>query len=769
MSELPIEDYRLLFETTPAPYLILNPNLQILAVNDAYLNATLTRRDDIVGRGLFDVFPDNPDDANADGVGNLRASLDRVLRDKVADTMPIQKYDVRDPEDASGAYITKYWSPVNTPVLKAGEVAYINHRVQDVTDFMVLMRQRAEDQARADTLEARATQMESEVYAQALRVQDVNSSLRKANDELELLYEKTRELDRLKSDFFANISHELRTPLTLILGPIQKLLKASERNADDCQALALIERNARLLLRHVNDLLDIAKVDAGGFKPQYAQVDVAQLVHHVASHFSGIIEELNVALHVNSPEQLGADVDEAMIQRVLVNLLSNAFKFAPTGSSVAIECVEKEARVVFVVRDSGPGVPVEDREAIFDRFKQLSSSKTGYTTGTGLGLSIVQEFVSLHDGTVSIDDAPGGGARFTVSIPKSAPEGVPVAGESPLRILSPLLTIDSTVGRLPLPATEGAAKASAPLVLVLDDNADMLSYICAGLGGDYRVAAASNGIQGLAVLDSCTPDLIISDLMMPDMDGETFVKAVRDRQELAGVPILILSARFDNATRVRLLEHGAQDYLDKPFMLNELLARAGGLITERQKKLQIVRQTEVWRNAFLRDVLYGVTEGKLIFCANRDELPQLKPDASPEFEISPSSLQAIRHAATNVCQSKGLPAIRTDDVEIATGEALMNAVVHAGGGSALICADNDTVQVWVEDSGSGIDINQLPQSTLEKGFTTAGSLGHGFFLMLRTVDRLYLFTGPTGTTLVIEKERVEPEPAWLKEHFALAK
>jgi len=257
-------DFRALFESAPALYLVLASDLRIVAVSAAYLRATMTRREDILGRGIFDVFPDNPDDPEATGVLNLKTSLQRVLQSGSADAMTVQKYDIRKPEEEGGGFEVRYWSPLNSPVFGAdGKLRYIIHRVEDVTEFVELKQRGIEQSRVTEALRERAMQMEADIYLRAREVAAANTKLKQANDEITWLYEKTREIESLKTQFFATVSHELRTPLTLILGPVARLLAAAELTADVRRDLEVVERNARLLYRHVNDLLDVSRLEAG--------------------------------------------------------------------------------------------------------------------------------------------------------------------------------------------------------------------------------------------------------------------------------------------------------------------------------------------------------------------------------------------------------------------------------------------------------------------------------------------------------------------------
>ena len=266
-------------------------------------------------------------------------------------------------------------------------------------------------------------QMEAEVLQRTREAAAASRKLKEANAELAVLYERARELDELKTQFFASVSHELRTPLTLILGPAQKLLGQAAAGDPRRRDLELIVRNARLLLSQVNDLLDAAKLDAGKIMLDYAAIDLAELVRLVCGHFETAVADRGISFTVNAGDSVPAQVDAARIQQVLINLLSNAAKFTPDGGVIRVELARPAGSrsAVIEVADSGPGIPARHRAAVFDRFRQIDGGPARRHAGTGLGLSIARELVGLHRGTVAVTDAPEGGAMLVVRLPLTAP------------------------------------------------------------------------------------------------------------------------------------------------------------------------------------------------------------------------------------------------------------------------------------------------------------------------------------------------------------
>lgn len=422
--------------------------------------------------------------------------------------------------------------------------------------------------------------------------------LESANRELEELSEKLRAANRLKTELVANVSHELRTPLTLILGPADELEDRDDLPSDVREALGTIRQNARSLLGQVDELLDVARFDLDTMKLVPTDTDVAALLADTVEQFKALTRRRDIALELDAPDRLVCRIDEEKLERVALNLLSNAVKFTPDGGRIRClvtveddERSEEEGRLLLLeVRDSGPGIPEEVREQVFERFRQLEEGSARRHRGTGLGLAITRELVELHGGLIEVDDAPEGGARFRVRIPvgrkpeaeTSVPDGMELrqgAGEVEGPGAAPL-----EVARLE--ATESAsgpgedAKGSevdegTGRILVVEDDIELRRFLARVLGDRYRVATAADGFEALERLDEETPDLVLTDMMMPGMDGEELLLRIHGRPECRNLPVVVLTARADPDLAARFLREGARDYLMKPVSLDELRARVG--------------------------------------------------------------------------------------------------------------------------------------------------------------------------------------------------
>ncbi|HEY0463922.1 MAG TPA: ATP-binding protein, partial [Polyangiaceae bacterium] len=474
-------DFRVLFEGSPDVLLVLLPDAPkytMVAATEARLQATHTTREATLGRGLFEIFPDNPDDAEATGTNNLRASLDRVLSTRSPDTMAVQKYDIRGPD---GSFQAKYWSPKNIPVLSAaGEVLYILHRVEDVTELV-------QASERGQVLRDRTQQMERDVITRSRELAEANRNLREANAKL-------GELDTAKTAFFSNVSHEFRTPLTLILGPIERALSSAD-GALAGEDLAALHRNALRLLRLVNSLLDFSRIESGGLAMTFAPTDLATLTAGLVGAFQSLFHDAGLGLVVQCPPfPEPIYVDAAQWEKVILNLVSNAFKFTFEGQ-VFVSLNWQGDRVELRVRDTGTGIPTEQLPRIFERFHRIEGARGRSFEGSGIGLSLVHELVRLHGGKVEVESEVGNGSTFVVSIPVGKQHLPPerIASSAPLVAHAPAGTgqlleakhwarassaepaLDAPVR--PSESPPPTASAHGGRLLIADDNADLREYL----------------------------------------------------------------------------------------------------------------------------------------------------------------------------------------------------------------------------------------------------------------------------------------------------
>lgn len=599
-------DFKLLFESAPGLFLVLRPaqDFMILGASDAYLRATLTERERIVGRGLFEVFPDNPDDPHATGTSNLRASLERVLATKASDTMAVQKYDIRRPESEGGGFEERFWSPVNSPVLGAdGKIHYIIHRVEDVTEFVRVSRMGQMERERSEVLQRRSEAMELEILRRSQELDAANKKLRNANEQL-------AELDKAKTAFFSNISHEFRTPLTLLLGPVEDGLGDTQEHLPPRhrERLELVHHNAMRLLKLVNALLDFSRIEAGRIRATYAPADISRLTTELASAFRSAIEKAGLHFVIDCAAlSEPAYVDREMWEKIVLNLVSNAFKFTFQGE-IAVRLREEERHYTLSVQDTGVGIAEDQLAHIFERFHRVQGAKSRSYEGTGIGLSLVEELVKLHGGTVSVVSGVGKGTTFTVLIPKGkahlpaeaigSPDAAGLtAGNAPIfaeEALRWLPCEDHSRGAGPARSESGAPEEDQTgsllaRILLADDNADLRAYVTGLLAPSYRVEAVVDGQAALELARERPPDLVLSDVMMPRLDGFGLLRGLRSNARTRTIPVILLSARAGEESAVEGLEAGADDYLVKPFSARELLARV-------RTHLDLARVRRGWAN-----------------------------------------------------------------------------------------------------------------------------------------------------------------------------
>jgi signal transduction histidine kinase len=394
---------------------------------------------------------------------------------------------------------------------------------------------------------------------------------------LETLVQDLARSDELKTAFFATVSHELRTPLSLILAPTERLLSQGGLPPEVARELEIVRRNAHTLLRHVEDLLDVAKLEAGQTAPEYAQVDLAALVRQATGNFESLASERNVRVRLELPESLPAELDPRKLERLLLSLLSNAFRVTPEGGQVRLTLSAREGTATLQVADEGPPIPEDEREVALERFRQL---------------------VELHKGTLRVEQDTEGGALFRICLPLSAPEGAQVRTEVP--------AIARRLVETPLegPAVEPAPN-DKPQVLVVEDNAELRRFLVKDLSSRYRVQQARHGREGLQLAMASPPDLVVTDLMMPEMSGEELVRTLRSAGHT--VPVLVLSALSDGEQRITLLKAGADDYLIKPFHLEELRTRVHRMI-EAKRAREVLQRELVGREGTLAELSHQLVD-----------------------------------------------------------------------------------------------------------------------------------------------------------------
>jgi PAS domain S-box-containing protein len=424
----------------------------------------------------------------------------------------------------------------------------------------------------------------------------------RASEEERKRIEALAEIDRAKTAFFSNVSHEFRTPLTLMLGPVEELLARSHTDLSPAakRQLELVNRNGTRLLRLVNTLLDFSRLEAGRMQAVYQPTDLASFTIDLASVFRSATERAGLDLELDCPKLAEpVFVDRGMWEKIVLNLVSNAFKFTFDGK-ISISLRQSGGDVELRVRDTGVGIPEHELPRLFDRFHRIENAKSRTHEGSGIGLALVLELVKLHGGRVRVESVYGQGSTFIVSVPlgtahvpadrlngsrslASTAIGAAPFVEEALRWLPETEQQDLEEEILPdhelmplpyAPAVQDEAEsANRPLILVADDNADMRQYLTRLLSERYRVEAVPDGQAALDAVRARSPKLVLTDVMMPRLDGFGLLRELRSAPDTRTLPIILLSARAGEESRVEGMEQGADDYLIKPFSARELMAR----------------------------------------------------------------------------------------------------------------------------------------------------------------------------------------------------
>jgi signal transduction histidine kinase/ActR/RegA family two-component response regulator len=514
-------DFQRVFESVPGLYLILDTSLKIVAVSEAYLHATMTRRESLLGKHLFDAFPDNPQDENASGVANLRASLHRVLDLARPDAMAIQKYDIRQPESEGGGFVERYWSPVNTPVLDAdGIVTHIIHAVEDVTQVIRLQQQGVE---RTDSLR---------------REQQARAGAESANHR--------------KDQLLAVLSHELRTPLTPVLAWVNLLRSEKNLSPQMQEGLEVIFRNVQLETRLIEDILDATRLSNAQLNLTLQPVDAHQCMKDAYDLFRRDAEakQLDVVIDLAAARH-DLKADPIRLQQVFWNLIGNAVKYTPIGGKIVVRSSNPDPETLRMeVIDTGIGIEPNVISRLFKSFEQGERTLSRKYGGLGLGLSIAKALVELHHGTLSVASAgKDRGSTFTVDLG--------VVHDSTTEMSAPAVPQE--------PIEEKQLR-----LLVVEDNEDTLKILSRILQkSGHAVTTATTVKAAVNAATACDFDLLISDIGLPDGTGWELMEKL---QMIRPMPGIAVSGFIQPEDAERSKEAGFCDHLGKPLDLSRLRA-----------------------------------------------------------------------------------------------------------------------------------------------------------------------------------------------------
>ena len=459
------------------------------------------------------------------------------------------------------------------------------------------------------------------------------------------LYQKTRqqaerllELDKQKTEFFQNISHEFRTPITLIQGPLESAVAAGEGLSYSQCAIAL--RNSRRLLRLVNQLLDLQRLDAGRMQPSFHPCDLAEFVSQIVESFRPYCEKKRLHLVTHLDECSPVYLDTEKFDKVVYNLLSNAMKFTPEGGTISVRLKSERDRCILQVQDTGIGIVKEQIPHLFERFRQAEGSANRSYEGSGLGLALVKELVELHGGQVTVESVYGQGTTFSLwLVTGNAHLPAQQVLETPTELNTSRASVeladlelvsttdnieDITINLSPSIDTQDSALKTQHSILVVDDNPDLRTYVSEIFRRNgYHVRTARNGYEGHGIAKEIIPSLIVTDLMMPLVSGLEMIQMIRQEEKLKGIPIILLTAKADEETRIEGTEHGADAYLAKPFNDRELLAEVRNLLGLKENERRIVELNTYLTESVLKRFLPAVLVQK---AATGDLTLDLRPE-----------------------------------------------------------------------------------------------------------------------------------------------
>lgn len=459
------------------------------------------------------------------------------------------------------------------------------------------------------------------------------------------LYQKTKEqaerlleLDKQKTEFFQNISHEFRTPITLIQGPLESVVANGDGLSAEQSAIAL--RNSRRLLRLVNKLLDLQRLDAKRMQPSFHSCDLVDFVNQIVESFRPYCERKNISVNTQTAPCLQVYIDAEKMDKVVYNLLSNAMKFTPSGGKITVTVKPVGEECIIEVKDTGIGIAEHQIPYLFERFRQGEGSENRSYEGTGLGLALVKELVEIHGGEISVASVYGKGTTFTVALlpgtnhlpPEQIKESSTEVNVSraavelaDLELIESIEEIRSIQIEIPQEQSyQNFTNGKGHLILVVDDNPDLRNYVSDTLrNSGYQVQTARNGSEGFRIAEEIVPSLIVTDLMMPQVSGLDMIKMIRSQDNLKGTPIILLTAKVNEETRLTGAERGADAYLPKPFNDRELIAVVKNLLALKENERRVVELNSYLTESVLQRFLPPALVQK---AAHGDLILDLRPE-----------------------------------------------------------------------------------------------------------------------------------------------
>ncbi|MBC76057.1 MAG: hypothetical protein CME64_08565 [Halobacteriovoraceae bacterium] len=519
-------DFKNIIKSLPGLYLIIEPNAPkytIVCASDAYTRQTLTKQDEIKGKGLFEVFPDNPEDKNANGESNLSASLLRVLETRSQDVLPVQRYDIRRPQNMGGGFEERYWTPTNTPVLdEEGKVSYIIHQVEDVTE-RVKLKQTGEE---------------------------LDAKLVTYNHKLSEAHAQLKESNRRKDIFLATLAHELRNPLA----PIRSGVELLKMDVNIMELLPTMERQISHLEKLIDDLTESSRISRGKLNLNLQELEVSKLIEELVDSLKktspGELDNLELVL---PEEELWIKADPVRISQVINNLINNSQKFTPNDKTIRLTISQDNGNVLLCIKDEGVGVEKENLSQIFEMFVQVD--KPGMHQGLGLGLSISKMLIEMHKGTI-----------------KGESEGLDKGLEVSIEL--PLIEAPKEIDK-----NDQDAKGSNNLkILIADDNVDAAYILKLALEKfNNCVELAKNGEEALIRAKEFRPNLILMDLGMPVKDGHQAATEILEKPWGKDISIVALSGWGQEEDKERTKKLGFKGHLVKPVSLKQIQEQISNL------------------------------------------------------------------------------------------------------------------------------------------------------------------------------------------------